>query len=204
MWAGSEGYGVVAELSASRYSFFVVMVVLLLMATGCATPAPAAPTPSAEQEGGVNNPESVVSSFFEDLGEALNDPQLASDERRSYWVEQLAGYFAPNERDDQRLALREALGNFAQDLAQLDAGETLTIEMQGFGFQQGRRTLSADGARATVEFPDATITMLITQAGADGPVTIYEQPIALSRVIGNPTNSVPLVRIGERWYLTEG
>jgi hypothetical protein len=181
-------------------SLFLIVVLLLC---ACATPAPA-PTPSVEQEGGVNNPEAVVSSFFEDLGEALNDPRLGDDERRTYWVEQLAGYFAPNERDDQRLALREALGNFAQDLAQLEAGETLTIEMQGFGFQQGRRSVSEDGARATVEFPDATITMLITQDGADGPVTIYEQPIALSRVIGNPSNSVPLVRIGERWYLTEG
>jgi hypothetical protein len=143
-----------------------------------------------------------VTSFFEDLGDALNDPRLGDGERRAFWVEQLAGYFAPNERDDQRLALREALGSFAQDLAQLEAGETLTIEMRGF--LQGQRSVSEDGSRATVELPQATIYMLITRAGADGPETVYEQPIALSQVIGNATNSVPLVRIGDRWYLTEG
>lgn len=178
-----------------------IAVALLLSLAGCGD-TPAAPASTAEAERLNNTPDAVVESFFEDLGAALNDPRLAEAERRSFWVEQLAGHFAPSERDDQRLALREALGSFAQDLDQLAEGEELTIEMRGF--RPGQRSISADGTRATVELPDATITMLITQPGDNGPVTVYEQPIALSRVIGNATNSVPLVLVDGLWYLTEG
>jgi hypothetical protein len=184
-----------------RLLMAAIIAALLLGLAGCGGLS-ATPTPEPAEASGVNNPEPVVESFFEDLGKALNDPQLANDERRSYWVEQLAGYFAPGERDDQRLALREALGSFAGDLSRLEDGEVLKIEMRGF--RDSRKSLSADGTRATVELPDATISMLITQASDKGPITIYEQPIALSRIIGNATNSVPLVRIGGRWYLTEG
>ena len=183
----------------NRYLAWLAAALLALAGCGDVPAAPLGSTPETEQ---LNTPEAVVESFFEDLGAALNDPRLVEAERRSYWVEQLAGHFAPSERDDQRLALREALGNFAQDLAQLTDGEELTIEMRGFKLAQ--RSISEDGARATVELPEATISMLITQPGDNGPVTVYEQPIALSRVIGNATNSVPLVRVDGRWYLTEG
>jgi hypothetical protein len=186
-------------MSAASRALALTMLALALCGCGQIS---ATPTPAAAEVSGVNNPEPVVESFFEDLGAALNDPRLAEAERRTYWVEQLAGYFAPNERDDQRLALREALGSFAEDMAKLADGEALTIEMHGF--TQGRKSLSDDGMRATVELPDATITMLITQASDRGPITVYEQPIALSQVIGSSDNSVPLVRIGGRWYLTEG
>jgi hypothetical protein len=188
-------------MSARTRAALLALLVLLAALSGCGQVSET-PTPAAAESSGVNNPEPVVESFFEDLGAALNDPQLAQTDRRAYWVEQLAGYFAPNERDDQRLALREALGSFAEDLTRLESGEALTIEMHGFA--QGRKSLSDDGLRATVELPDATITMLITQASDRGPITIYEQPIALSQVIGSSDNSVPLVRIGGRWYLTEG
>lgn len=173
------------------------MLLLGLLLAGCGETE----APREGQLSGINNPESVVVSFFEDLGDALKDPSLGSAERRGYWVDRLAGYFAPNERDDQRLALREALGSFAGDLEQLEADETLTLELRGF---ERVRKVSEEGERATVQLPEATLYMLITRATESGPVTIYEQPIALSRLIGSAQNTVPLVRVGGRWYLTEG
>jgi hypothetical protein len=176
------------------------VLALALLLSACA--APPQPGETTQEIGGINTPEAVVESFFEDLGDALQDADLASQERRAYWVDRLAGYFAPNERDDQRLALQEALGSFARDLEALAPNETLTLELRGF--DPARATMAADGQRATVRLPEATIYMLITRATDQGPVTIYEQPIGFDLVISNPEKSVPLVKIGGRWYLTEG
>ncbi|HWQ14590.1 MAG TPA: hypothetical protein VNL77_17470 [Roseiflexaceae bacterium] len=177
------------------------LLALALTLAACASTPQAGDAPSQEL-GGINTPEAVVESFFEDLGDALKDPDLGTRERRAYWVDRLASYFAPTERDDQRLALQEALGNFARDLEGLAPDETLTLELRGFDPVQA--TISPDGQRATVRLPEATIYMLITKATESGPATIYEQPIGFDRVISNPEKSVPLVRIGGRWYLTEG
>ncbi|MEN9936151.1 MAG: hypothetical protein RLZZ387_2730 [Chloroflexota bacterium] len=175
------------------------LVLGLTLLAGCAEPVELA---SGSELADRNNPESVVINYFEDLGRALKDPQLVREERREYWVEQLAGYFAPNERNDQRLALQESLSRFASDVSELAEGETLTLELRGF--KQTQRLIAADGQSATIVLPDATVYMLITRASERGPIVVYEQPIEFNRVIGSPTKSVPLVKIGGRWYLTEG
>ena len=189
-----------STLARARRWPAIVAVLAALLASCGAVPQPS-PAP-VEQLGGGISPETVTLDFFKDLGDALRDPNLRSDDRRAYWVDRLAGYFAPNERDDQRLALREALGSFAHDLEGLAEDEKLTIELRGFDLVEG--DVAADGRQATVRLPEATIYMLITRATDQGPLTIYEQPIGFDRVIGSPEKSVPLVKIGGRWYLTEG
>ncbi|MFO7169736.1 MAG: hypothetical protein DIU80_017075 [Chloroflexota bacterium] len=179
---------------------------LLFALAGCGTvPQPRAVPRVAPQEiGGGFDPQQVVASFFGDLDDALHDPDLRDATRRSYWVERLASYFAPNERDDQRVILSQALTSFVQDMAQLAEDETLTLELRGFDNVEELPTDPADGQRATVRLPDAEIYMLITRAGPNGPVTIYEDTVGLDQLIGNPGKTVPLVNVGGRWYLTEG
>jgi hypothetical protein len=173
-------------------------MLLTVFLVACSAPPPA----PIEQEalGGGFGPERVVESFFEDLGSALTDQGLAREDRRTYWVERLVAYFAPNERDDQRALLRQSFAVFAGDLAGLAANETLTLELQNFDAQK----VSEEGERATVRLPEATISMLITRTTERGVVTVYEQPIVLERLIGRPDGTIPLVRVAGRWYLTEG
>jgi hypothetical protein len=175
-----------------------LLLLVVLTTAGCAAPADTArPAPAS---GGGITPESVAENFFEDLGAALQDPALQEETARSYWVERLAAYFAPLERDDQRIALRASLTNFAGDRAQLNPDETLTLELS---FDRPVK-VSDDGERAMVRLPNGTLNMLIVRMTERGPVTIYEQPIGLDRVIGNPDGLVPTIRIGDRWFLTEG
>src|SRR5262245_44050310 len=88
-----------------RLVFIALLALFALTACGFGI-VPNQGTPSG---GGGSTPEQVAQYFFEDLGQALKDPQLSNEDRRDQWVERLANYFAPNERDDQRIALSSAL-----------------------------------------------------------------------------------------------
>jgi hypothetical protein len=150
-------------------------------------------------EGGLT-PESVTKGFFADLGQALKDPALANEDARATWVERLAGYFAPNERDSQRVILSDALASFASDRSQLAPDEALTLEIR---FDEPRR-VSEDGDRVLVQLPNASLFMQISRITDRGAQPYYEQPISLDRIIGRSDGSVPTIRIGGRWFLTEG
>jgi hypothetical protein len=134
------------------------------------------------------------------LAKALKDPNLANETRRETYVEELASYFAPDERDAQRDTIDRALQGFAEDRAKLAADETLTIEIT---FERPR-VLSNDGTNALVVLPNASIFMQISKLTDRGPVPYYEQPISLDRVIGRADGAVPTIKIGNRWFLTEG
>jgi hypothetical protein len=89
-------------VAGGRWSMVVTLVSLALgILVACAATPEQAPI-EAPAGGGSFSPETVAKSFFEDLRKALADPKLSDDEQRGAWVERLAGYFAPNERDDQR------------------------------------------------------------------------------------------------------
>ena len=116
-------------LAIGRWSFILALITPAFLLAGCA----GSPTPSAADVpvgGGSFSPEAVAQSFFDDLRDALRDPKLADDQQRGAWVERLAGYFAPNESDDQRIALRDALDNFVTGMGKLDQGEDLQLELK--------------------------------------------------------------------------
>src|SRR5215216_1179465 len=80
-----------------RWSSAIVLTLALLLLAACGASPGETPATAAQTGGGGINPEAVAHSFFEDLSNALKDSTLVRDESRSYWVERLSGYFAPNE-----------------------------------------------------------------------------------------------------------
>jgi hypothetical protein len=174
---------------------------VLWFLVGCTGLPEARPASDDTQAGGGGlSPESVTRGFFEDFGRALKDPDLGKQTVRDVWVERLAGYFAPNERDTQRETIDTALASFADGRAKLAADETLSIEIR---FDEPRR-LSDGGDQVLVQLPNASIFMQIARLTDHGSVPYYEQPISLDRVIGRADGAVPTIRIGNRWFLTEG
>ena len=182
------------------------MFVVLLILAACGPTSSVPPAAPADTSGGSRiSPDVVAQRFFEAFGAALNDPGLADETRRSKLAEQLAEYFAPNERDDQRIAMSMALSNFADGLARLDTDQTLTLELRITDV----RILSEDGDRALVRPVNGTVPasiyLLIARTDDRGVVTPeFRQEIAFEEMIGRPDGSIPVVKIGDRWYLTEG
>ncbi len=172
---------------------------LALLAACGAAPGEVAPRAEQTGAGGVN-PEAVAQSFFEDLSAALKDPALARDQTRSYWVERLSGYFVPNERDDQREILSDTLASFAAGERQLNPDQTLTLELR---FDRVEK-IADSGDSALVRPLNADIYLVIAHTTDRGPVTDYDQTIGLDKIIGRPDGAIPVVRIGDRWFLTEG
>jgi hypothetical protein len=111
----------------------------------------------------------------------------------------LAGYFAPNERDDQRIALRAALDSFITGLDKLEPNEDLRLELKIERLEQIEQT----GNRATIRPINGAIYVLITRTTSAGVQNLYEETVPLERIIGN-NGAVPVLRIGRSWYLTEG
>lgn len=175
----------------------LVLAMALLPACGFATTT----TPAqGEQSGGGLAPDTVAKNFFEDLRAALKDMQLANDDKRSKWVEQLSNYFAPAERDDMRVTLSTALDTFVDGLGKLASNEELTIDIQFDGIE----TVANDGSRALVRPVNGSIYLLITRTTDTGNVVkIWEQTDPLNKIIGNPDGAVPVIRIGRTWFLTE-
>jgi hypothetical protein len=182
-----------------RWSFVVGFVVLLAL-IGCSTAPASAPGDQIPVGGGTTKPEDVAQYFFDDLGKALKDPALTNDERRGEIVEQLASYFAPNERDDQRVALRSALDSFVNGLDKLEPDETLTLELR---FERIEK-LYENGDRAMVRPINGTIYVLITRTTNGGVLTVYEDTVGLGKILGRDDAGVPVIRIGRNWFLTEG
>jgi hypothetical protein len=187
-------------LVGGRWSVVVALasLTLVLILSACAgTPNPN--LAEAPASGGSVSPEAVAQSFFEDLDTALQDPKLADDQQRGAWVERLAGYFAPNERDDQRIALRAALDSFTAGMDKLEPNEDLTLELKIERLEQIEQT----GDRATIRPINGAIYVLITRTTNAGVQNLYEETVPLEKIIGN-NGAVPVLRIGRSWYLTEG
>jgi hypothetical protein len=171
-------------------------VLLALAACGA---APGQTTVQGSQSGGSISPDTVAKSFLEDLDNALKDPRLSDDQRRGEWVERLAGYFAPNERDDQRIMLRSALDSFIGGLGKLELNENMTLELRYDDVQ----LLYENDDRAMVRPVNGAIYVLITRTTDAGVLNLYEDTVSLDKIIGNE-GAVPVIRIGRSWYLTEG
>ena len=186
--------------SIHNHSISLLVLLVLLLLSACTTAQPSN-TASVSSGGGLTA-QGVVEDFFTDLGMALQDPNLAQEDRRSMWVERLSAYFAPNERAEQRVGLNDSLNSFARDRALLGADETLTIEVS-LGKQEELQVIE-QGDHALVLLPQAQISIQLARITTDGIVPYYEQPIDLGRLTGRADHSIPTIRIGNLWYLTEG
>ena len=178
----------------------LVLIALLALYALTACGFGLTPNQGTPSGGGGSTPEQVAQYFFEDLGQALKDPQLSNEDRRDQWVERLANYFAPNERDDQRIALSSALDSFVGGLGKLEPNESLTLNVRFEGVEK----VSQDGNRALVRPTNGSIYILITRTTANGVFTLYEDDVPLSKIIGDTNGAVPVIRIGRTWFLTEG
>jgi hypothetical protein len=149
--------------------------------------------------GGGISPESTVENFLGDLGKAIKDPTINRTDVRDQWADTLASYFVPVERGAQRIAIRTSLDNLATGIAQLNADETVSFEIQ---FEPARRVKEQNDI-VTVEVPNATIEMVINRSSNRGNVIIWSQNETLGYLIGNNSNTFPVTRVGVRWFLTE-
>lgn len=175
--------------------YLISLALVLLVACGPMSNK----TDSSTEEIGVGglSPEAVTSSFLEDLRQALKDPNLADDDTRHKKVERLAGYFAPNERDDQRFALNTALSNLASDV---EPGNTVTLELH---FAPPEKVID-NGQHALVRLKDAGLHLTITRMVGDKSVPFVDQEVGLSELIGNQYGVIPVIKIEHDWFLTEG
>lgn len=167
-------------------------LIMALLLVGC---GPAAEIGDAGL-GGIS-PEAVVENFVEDLNEALQDPTLEAPETRQIWAERLASYFAPSERADQRVVLREMLDTFVVSSRRPVIGERITFELTHNGME--RITSSAD--EALVRVVDGTI--VLRWLDAEGQV-LRERSSGLMDVLGQASGGLPALRVNGVWFLTEG
>ncbi|HEU4325822.1 MAG TPA: hypothetical protein VFS21_21970 [Roseiflexaceae bacterium] len=149
---------------------------------------------------GSSRPDVAVQGFFQELGQALRDRQLPDPDVRERWVERLASYFAPNERDAQRDALDAALSAFASGLAQLTAEQTLTFEINGTNDSGNFVIVASDERRALVRVSNVTIHVVIARSN----IIDMDQEVPLEKIIDRSDGTVPTLNVGGRWYLTEG
>jgi hypothetical protein len=177
----------------------------LLVLTACGVASDDLNAPVDQSGGSRIGAENVAQNFFEDLRSALKDPKLSDDAARSRWAEQLAGYFAPNERDDQRVALNTALATLVSGLERIGPDQTMTIELRMTAVQK----LSGDGDHALVRpvngTANASIYLLIAHVNDRGvQIPDWEQEVGFDKIIGRADGAIPTIKIGDRWYLTEG
>jgi hypothetical protein len=182
-----------------------IIAVALLILTACGLASDDANTPADQSGGSRIGAENVAQNFFDDLRNALKDPKLADDTVRSRWAAQLASYFAPNERDDQQAALNTALSTLASGLGRLGPDQTLTIELRITAVQK----ISDDSSRALVRpvngTANASIYLLIAHVNDRGvQIPDFEQEVGFDKIIGRADGAIPTIKIGDRWYLTEG
>ena len=177
-------------LSISRTLLLMPLVALLC---ACAS----APTPSDTRNvGGAVSAVVVAQNFFEDFDKALKDPQIADRSVRKRWVDTLADYFAPSERDEQHEAIATMLENYTVELKnEVAPGEQFQIELRWDDFRQSE----VRGSRTMVKVVNGRIHWQVLRDG----YLIDEQETPLGQIIGRTDNTVPTLQVGSAWYLTE-
>lgn len=174
----------------------LLLLCLPAILVGCAVAA----DPAQELvSGGGSSPEDVTESFFEDLNTALQDTELANPETRRSWTERLASRFAPSERASRRDVLARMLADFAAIREPAD-DERYRVEVV-----YSRVTLvSRDNEQAIVRLVDGKLRLTRYRKDANGDNAILsEQERGLGEVIGIENDMFPVIRVEQRWFLTE-
>jgi len=186
--------------NAMKRLALTLLFVLSTMLTACADTTAAPVVINGESlNGGGTSPEVTVENFLSDLNKALKDPTINRTDVRDQWADTLSNYFVPVERNTQRIAIRSSLDNLATGVSQLNADETVSFDIQ---FEPARR-IKEDNDMVIVEVPNAMIAMVINRNSNRGNVAIWSQNESLGYLIGNNSNTFPVVHVGVRWFLTE-
>ncbi len=165
---------------------------ILIMLTACGQPVALEET----AQGGAS-PEQVVESFLEDFNAALNDPLLDEVDVRRGWAERLAGYFAPSERIDQRIAIGEMLVGFVVTSRQPVVGERMVMELTYSDVEEIQRSDDT----ALVEVTDGVFVLRWINAEGE---PLRERSGNIMDIIGQTGGGLPVLRVGAQWFLTEG
>jgi len=189
-----------------RVCRLLVCVLALSLLAGCTTGTVVTLEEQLPGAGGVV-PEVAVEGFFADLNEALADRRLlASDSARARWAEQLAGYFAPVERQRQRAALGRMLDEFAasvrQEAQKAAPGEQIQVVLEVRPQPIDARIVARQEVRALAQLPDAALYVQIASLREGRQEVTYRQSEPLARLLGRPDGSIPLVRVDGRWFLS--
>ncbi|NTV65515.1 MAG: hypothetical protein HGA65_18550 [Oscillochloris sp.] len=182
-----------------RRSALVVAVLALLVGwllAGCANP-PDDLADDAATGVGRSSPEAAVDGFLEDLNFALRDPSLITTETQRSWAERLAGYFAPGERLDQRVAFSEMLAGFADTIQNPVVGAKATLEITYSRLE----LISRNGDSALVRVVDGSFHLRWLNVQGD---VVRERTGGLTDVIGQQSGGIPVIQVDRLWFLTEG
>lgn len=178
----------------------LITVVIGLMVVACTDANPSVLVVDENtMNGGGPTPEVTVENFLSDLNKSLKDPNLNRADVRAEWSDTLANYFVPTERTTQRVAIRTSLDRLVTGVAQLNSDETVSFDIQ---FEPARRVRERDEV-VYIEVPNAMISMLISRNSNRGNVTIWKQNESLGYLIGSNENVFPVLKVGNRWFLTE-
>lgn len=175
----------------------LLWVLALALLAGCGEPL--------EIETGIigaggSRPELVAAGFFDDLNEALQDPNITKPETRRTWAERLASYFAPSERVDQRKVIEKTLGTFAFEAGQLAEDQRLIVEVV---YTNVELVEQIDNL-ARVRLTDGRLRLQRLRVSEDDQEQIlFEQERPLAEVIGQEDNIFPVLRVNGRWFITE-
>ncbi len=149
---------------------------------------------------GSHSPQIVAERFFDDLNLALQEPDLVEPETRRIWAERLASHFAPSERPNQRNAFNQTLRTFSYNLTQLAENEQLTVEIMYTAIE----VVEQNDELATVRLVDGELWLQKFRLNADNRREILlDQRRPLTDVIGLESGVFPVLRVNERWFMTE-
>jgi hypothetical protein len=173
------------------------LALLALLLIACGVPVE---TEQQNLEAGGQTPQAVATSFFNDLNQALQDPQIIEPETRDTWAARLSSYFAPSERMNQRTAIAYMLNTFADGQRQLEPNHTLTIEILFSSIE----LVEERGDHATVHIVDGWLRLREVQITPNGRQNVIrDQRRALLDVLGYHRDELPVLRVNNRWFMTE-
>lgn len=167
------------------------------MLTACTVPLA---TNQAQALPGGPSPEVITNTFFTDLNQALQDPLLTQPETRRAWAERLAGSFTPSERVDQRAVFSQMLTSFASSLAEIPADQQLSLNI----LYTEVEVVQQAAERATVKLNEGSLQLRLVQRLPNGRRQILrDQQRPLTTTIGLEKGTWSVVRVGNRWFLTD-
>ncbi len=174
---------------------WLALVALVLVA--CGVPVE---TDQPDLEAGGQTPQAVMTSFFNDLNQALQDPQIVEPETRDFWAARLANYFAPSERLSQRMAIAYMLANVADDQRQLADDHVLTIEILFSSIE----LVEERGDHAIVHIVDGWVRLREVQINSNGRQNVIrDQRRSFREVLGLTSDELAVLRVNNRWFMTE-
>ena len=171
----------------------------LLLASVLFLLAACGPTAVVEEPGrigGGSTPYDVVNTFLDEFGQALKDPQIQNDDVRERRANILADFFTPGEREDQRVAFGTMLDNYAGELKTAVApNETFVLQLVWDDIEAPANPPQ----RALVKVVNGSVAWQVLRDG----YIIDEQQTLLRDMIGRADSSLPVVKVGTIWFLTE-